>query len=72
VTTFVPPDVVSQLAAVPPTACAYCLPGLPCILHPVAEFERCASCGAEAALHVSWDPAMGWCCSRCMATDGDE
>jgi ribosomal protein S27AE len=33
------------------------------------EPDRCGNCGSE---RIWWDPADGWCCGSCHATDADE
>jgi hypothetical protein len=39
---------------------------------PVPDFEKCGNCEADAKANCSWDPADGWCCSKCGACDSDE
>lgn len=39
---------------------------------PIPDFPTCGNCGADAATFCSWDPADGWCCSKCGSCDSDE
>jgi len=34
-----------------------------------SEPDSCGNCGSS---DIWWDPADGWCCAGCHATDADE